>query len=219
MSLPPTHLPTGGAIYGTALNHRPSVLAMAAAFAAPPYQAAPKAPVLYLKPPASHCPSGCTIALPPGVARIEIGATLLLVLNRPAAKLTPDTALAALAGVALAADLSIPHASYYRPAIREKNWDGSCPLAPSLSPAINLDGLVIETWIDDAPAHRWSLADLLRPVPHLLADVTDFMTLTTGDGLLIGFPSDIAQAGAGQSVTIRAGSLPALSFALTGATP
>lgn len=219
MSLPPSHLPTGGAIYGTALNHRPSVVALAAAFAAPPYQSAPKAPVLYLKPPASLCPSGSSIPLPAGVNAVEIGATLLLVLNRPAAKLQPAQALGALAGVALAADLSIPHASYYRPAIREKNWDYSCPLAPSLSPAQGLEELAIETWIDDRLAHRWALVDLLRPVPELLADVTDFMTLATGDGLLVGFPSDVAQAGAGHIVTIRAGTLPPLRFSLAGATP
>ena len=42
--------PVSGAVYGTLLNDRDALEAMGAALAQPPYQAPPKAPILYLRP-------------------------------------------------------------------------------------------------------------------------------------------------------------------------
>ncbi|HEY1228108.1 MAG TPA: fumarylacetoacetate hydrolase family protein, partial [Ramlibacter sp.] len=45
--------------------------------------------------------------------------------------------------------------------------------------------------------------DLLRPVPCLLAEVTEFMTLEPGDILLVGVPEDMPLARAGDTVAVE----------------
>ncbi len=45
-----------------------------------------------------------------------------------------------------------------------------------------------------------SFADLVRPLPRLLADVTAFMTLDAGDVLLLGGADDAPLARAGDRV-------------------
>jgi 5-oxopent-3-ene-1,2,5-tricarboxylate decarboxylase/2-hydroxyhepta-2,4-diene-1,7-dioate isomerase len=44
---------------------------------------------------------------------------------------------------------------------------------------------------------------LIRPVARLLADVTEFMTLSPGDMLLIGVPEEAPQATLGDKVRIE----------------
>lgn len=199
------------AVYGVILNDRPSLDALRETLEQPPYKGAPKAPVLYLKPANTHATPGARIAVP---GTVEIGATLGMVAGPAgAARLVEGDALGALAGLCLVADLSIPHASVYRPAIREKCWDGSCPIGP-LGPV--RQELEIRTFVDGRLVHAWSLSRLVRPLPRLLADVTEFMTLRPGDMLLAGFPTDIAQAGPGAHVAIEADGLGRLDFTLTG---
>ena len=55
MPLPRVHLPfapyrLSGVVLGCLMNHRPALEALGTAVDAPPYKAAPKAPVLYIKP-------------------------------------------------------------------------------------------------------------------------------------------------------------------------
>src|SRR5207248_3005202 len=90
----------------------------------PPYQRAPQAPVLYIKPRNTLAVGGEPVAVPPGVAELEIGATLGLVIGRPACRLSEERALEHLAGYLIVNDVSIPHQPYYRPSIRFQARDG-----------------------------------------------------------------------------------------------
>jgi 5-oxopent-3-ene-1,2,5-tricarboxylate decarboxylase/2-hydroxyhepta-2,4-diene-1,7-dioate isomerase len=45
--------------------------------------------------------------------------------------------------------------------------------------------------------------DLIRPVPQLIADVCEFMTLLPGDILLVGVPENPPLARAGDSVRVE----------------
>lgn len=209
-------LSVGGAVYGVILNDRPSLEALGDTLEQPPYKGAPKAPVLYIKPANTHAAPGARIAVP-GV--VEIGATVGMVAGRPAARLAEGNALDALDGLCLVADLSLPHASVYRPAIREKCWDASCPIGPLHSlPGPVREDLEIRTFVDGKLVHAWPLSRLVRSMPRLLADVTAFMTLRPGDMLLAGFPTDVAQAGPGARIAIEADGLGRLDFTLTGET-
>jgi 5-oxopent-3-ene-1,2,5-tricarboxylate decarboxylase / 2-hydroxyhepta-2,4-diene-1,7-dioate isomerase len=50
--------------------------------------------------------------------------------------------------------------------------------------------------------HRSSTAGLVRPIPRLIADVTEFMTLYPGDVLMVGVAAGAPRARAGQTVVI-----------------
>lgn len=202
------------AVYGVVLNDTASLQSIGALDAAP-YKGAPRAPVLYIKPAGTRVPGGSAVRLPPGATEVEVGATVGLVLGRSASRLVPEDALDALAGLVLAADLSLPHASYYRPAIREKCFDGALPLGP-VRPLADLARLELGVEIDGKPAGGWSLDSLVRDAATLLADVTAFMTLRAGDVLLVGVRYAAPRAPAGSRVRIAGGVLGTLEFTIEG---
>lgn len=189
-------------VYGVILNDRASVQALGDLDSAP-YKGAPQAPVLYIKPANTHARSGASIALPSGSNSVEVGATLGLVLGQAAARREPGNALDGVRGLVLAADLSLPHASYYRPAIREKCWDNSLVLGAML-PLVDVAGLTLMTEVDGQRVDTRSLADLVRAPAQLLAEVSDWMTLNAGDVLLLGVRYQAPQAAAGSHVRISA---------------
>lgn len=210
-------LPVAGTVYGVVMNDRVSVERLGAAATEAPYKGAPKAPVLYIKPANTLAGEGAVVRLPAGEARVEVAATVGIVFSAPAARRTPADALETVAGYLLVADLSLPHASYYRPAIREKCFDGACPVAARVVPvadAGSLARLTLRTAFDGLPVAERTLADLLRDVPQLIADVSEFMTLNSGDVLLVGVEYQSPQAAPGTTVRIAGGALGALAFSI-----
>lgn len=186
------------AVYGVVMNDRASLDCLADAALRPPYKALPQAPVLYVKPRNTWMRAADAIVLPRGASQVEIGAVVGLRMGRDAARLHPDMALDAVDACLLAADLSLPHDGYYRPAIREKSFDGSLRLTwlPDVV-AVDVGDLTLRTWIDGRLAAERSLDDLIRTPARLLADVSEFMTLRRGDVLLLGvvYRSPVASAG------------------------
>jgi 5-oxopent-3-ene-1,2,5-tricarboxylate decarboxylase/2-hydroxyhepta-2,4-diene-1,7-dioate isomerase len=75
-------------------------------------------------------------------------------------------------------DLSLPHASYYRPAIRYRNRDGFLVCAPSVTPLreVAVKALKIEVRVNGARVQTVDLSTLVRDAATLLADVGAFMT-------------------------------------------
>jgi 5-oxopent-3-ene-1,2,5-tricarboxylate decarboxylase/2-hydroxyhepta-2,4-diene-1,7-dioate isomerase len=192
-------------VVGAALNTRQALDALGDAVDAAPYKAAPKAPVLYIKPANTYARNGEVIALPADVDEVEVGACLGVVFARQATRVSEAEALDYVAGYRVVADLSVPHASYFRPALKQKCRDGFCPIGQDLAPvaAVGDPGaLDIEVRIDGQVAQRASTTDLIRPVARLIAEVTQFMTLEAGDILLVGAPHGAPRARAGQRYDI-----------------
>jgi 5-oxopent-3-ene-1,2,5-tricarboxylate decarboxylase/2-hydroxyhepta-2,4-diene-1,7-dioate isomerase len=57
---------------------------------------------------------------------------------------------------------------------------------------------------------RANIADLVRPIDRLIAEIGEFLTLEPGDILLIGEPPDAPLAGAGDRVRVEIDGLPAI---------
>ena len=194
-----------GTVYGTLLNFRGALEALGDAVHQPPLKAPPKAPILYIKPRNTHAGDGDAVALPPGVDALEFGASLALVIGRTACRVAERDALEHVAGYAIVNDVSVPHPSYYRPALRFKCRDGFCPIGPTIprNAVEDPDALAIEVEVDGKIVQRDHTATLIRPVAKLLADVTEFMTLAPGDLLMVGVPAGAPRLRAGQRATIR----------------
>src|SRR5690606_12060453 len=129
------------------------------------------------------------ITLPADVPEVEIGACLAVEFARSATRVTPEQALDYIAGYRVVADISVPHASFYRPPMKFKNRDGFCPISHTLTPVSAVsdpNALDILVSVDGEVVQRASTADLVRPVARAIADVTEFMTLHQGDLLLLG---------------------------------
>lgn len=198
--------PVAGAVYGTLLNDRAALDALGDAVNAAPYKAPPKAPILYVKPRNSLAGHGAQVVVPDD-AGVQVGGSLGIVIGRSASRVSVDRALDVVAGYTIVADLSVPHASVYRPSVRFRARDGFCVVGPALVARRHVahpDALAIEVTIEGRPAFTANTATSVRGVAQLLADVTEFMTLAPGDILTMGVPhgSPIAHAGDRASISI-----------------
>ena len=229
MNFDPPWLPRG-TVYGTLLNFRRECALWAPKMVEPPYLAAPRAPVLYVKTANTFVPAGAAVSV---TGEAQLGATLGLVIGGfesnealAGASQAQGTinheadALARVAGCVLIDDLSLPHASYYRPAIRWRNRDGFLVCAPAVTPAheVDLKTLTIEARVNGVRVQTVDLSTLVRDAASLLSDVSAFMTLQPGDVLLLGtdcLPDGTRpHAKAGDHVEISAPGLTALVHTL-----
>jgi 5-oxopent-3-ene-1,2,5-tricarboxylate decarboxylase/2-hydroxyhepta-2,4-diene-1,7-dioate isomerase len=208
--------PVAGSVFGVALNDRRQVERLADAFRAPPYRAPPRAPVLYIKPPNTWCGHGGAVPVPGHCERLAVAATVGIVIGRSACRVAPADALDHVLGYTLAIDVSEPQDDFFRPAIRQQCRDGFLPIGPWVvdrADAPPPDGLSVELEIGGR-SHGWSLAELIRPIPELIAEISDFMTLAEGDVLLPGLPAGRVAARVGDTLTARAAGLGRLDCTL-----
>ncbi len=187
------------------LTYRGELDALGDALSVPPYQAPPKAPILYIKPANTHIGHGHDVTLPADVDAVWAGACLGVVIGRTATRVHAAQANDFIAGYTIVNDLTVPHASYYRPAIRHKCRDGFCPIGPWVvdrEDVPDADALEITVRINGEVRQRANTSTLVRPIGQLLADVTAFMTLEAGDVLLAGMPENPPLARAGDRIDI-----------------
>lgn len=206
-------LPTSGTVIGTLLNYRGALAARRAEFGEKPYVAPPRAPVLYVRPANTWNTAGAPIALPQGMDAVEAGASLAIVIGHTATRVPAARARDFVAGYAIVNDVCEPHASVYRPAIRQRCRDGFCVIGsrvPSHTVPAAPDALRIRVFVNDRLEAENTTANLVRSIAQLIADVTEFMTLSPGDLLLSGVPDGMPLLRPGDMARVEIDGLGAL---------
>src|SRR5690242_11305464 len=142
--------PPIASVYGALLNFRDALAALGDAVNAAPYKAPPRAPILFVKPRNTWVAAGDTITVPRGVQALAMGGTLGVVIGRVACRVPEARATACIAGYTIANHVSVPHASYFRPSVRENSRDGFCPIGPRIvaRDRIDADDVRIDVAID-----------------------------------------------------------------------
>lgn len=178
-TLPPFPYLPAGTVYGTLLNFRREHALWAPRMHEAPYKAPPKAPVLYIKTANTFSPSGRPIALPAGVAEVDVSPALGLVTGEGGT----------VAGCVLFNDVAIPHDSYYRPPVKYRCVDGFLGVGPQLRPLTGLSALAgwqLTIKVNGVLRQTVALADLVRDAATLWADVNAFQSMRAGDVLMLG---------------------------------
>jgi 5-oxopent-3-ene-1,2,5-tricarboxylate decarboxylase / 2-hydroxyhepta-2,4-diene-1,7-dioate isomerase len=209
-----------GTVYGTLLNHGAALRALGGAVNEAPYKAPPRAPVLFIKPRNTMASQGAEVMVPVDAGEVEIGANLGMVMARTTCRVSEASALDYLAGYVIVADISVPHAVFYRPSVRLKARDGFCPMGPRLVPKSEIpdpDDLAIRVFVDGVVVHQAGTQDMLRPAARLIAQVSDFMTLSAGDVLLLGAAHGAPRVRAGQHGAVEIDGLGRLEMSFVGA--
>jgi len=191
-----SYLPTG-TVYGVLLNFRAEVEALAPQMNQPPYKAPPKAPVLYVKTANTWSPHGSAITVPAKVDAVEVGATIAMVIG----------ADNDVEGFVLMNDLSIPHASFFRPPVKFKCVDGFLGIGPAMRDAQEVADPAqfrLEVRINGELKQSVDFSQPVRSASQLLADVGDFMTLAHGDALMLGCDAGRPLARPGDRIEISA---------------
>lgn len=189
-----------GTVYGTLMNFQGEWDALGDAVHAPPYQAPPQAPVLYVKTANTFSAHDAVIAIPAGFDEVEVGATVAMVMGERGE----------VAGYVLANDLRLPQASFFRPPVQSNCRDGFLALGERVRPRNEAGDpaiFVLQVKVNDVLVQTVRFSQLRRPAAQLLADVSSFMTLAAGDLLLLGVDAPRTRVRAGDRVEI---SMPAL---------
>lgn len=212
MSIAQSFMPTG-TVYGTLLNFQGEMDALATQMSQAPYKAAPRAPVLYVKTANTWSASGAGIVLPQSASQVEVGATIGMLIWPSALVKYAQEATFSIANYVLMNDLSIPHASFFRPPVKYKCVDGFLGVGSQLM-STELAGdparFKLEVRINGELRQRIDFSNLVRSANQLLADVSEFMTLQPGDMLMLGCDTGRPLALAGDRIDIHAPDLPAL---------
>lgn len=198
--------PVIGTVYGTLFNFQEQLEAYRNEFNKSPYQNPPKRPVLYIKPRNTLNGHLKEVAIPNDVEMVEVNATLGVVIGRTAVHVNEADALQYVEGYTIVNDVTIPHDSFHRPAIKYKARDGFCPIGPWIvlkEHIPNPDSLMIWTFKNDELIQVNSTKELVRSIPRLIQDVTEFMTLSKGDLILVGIPFNPPTASVGDTIRIE----------------
>jgi 5-oxopent-3-ene-1,2,5-tricarboxylate decarboxylase/2-hydroxyhepta-2,4-diene-1,7-dioate isomerase len=168
------------------------------------------APVLYIKTSNTRIGNGAAIPCPAGVGKLRMGGTLAVVIDKTATRVAAGDAFNFVRGYTIANDVSMPHESYYRPAIKQHCRDGFCPILAGARPLQSPDSVDIRIFVNGELVCVNNTANLVRSVSRLIADITEFMTLSADDLLLVGELDNAPLAGPGDKVRIEIDGLEAL---------
>jgi 5-oxopent-3-ene-1,2,5-tricarboxylate decarboxylase/2-hydroxyhepta-2,4-diene-1,7-dioate isomerase len=178
-----------------------SVIGVALNFAAS--QPPPQAPVLYLKTPNTWIKPGDHIPCPSGLPGLRCAGTLGIVISRHACRVAAGNAFDFIAGFTVVNDVSIPHDSLFRPAIRQRCFDASCAIGETCPQINGQSAFEIGVVINNVLRSVANTSALVRSIPSLIQDISEFMTLREGDILLVGEPETSPVAHPGDNVRVE----------------
>jgi 5-oxopent-3-ene-1,2,5-tricarboxylate decarboxylase/2-hydroxyhepta-2,4-diene-1,7-dioate isomerase len=204
IDVPPYRL--SGTVIAALLNDPAQLHALGDAASRPPYKAPPKGPVLAVRPRHTWAADGDDLVVPEGAEALTVGASLGVVIGRAVSRVDEAEALRCVAGYLIAAEVALPLASHYRPAVRSIARDGFCPLGAQVVPARALprpESVAVRIEVDGRLAHAGTTGGRVRGIGRLIADVSEFMTLQPGDVLLLGAGHGAPRVRAGQTVAME----------------
>lgn len=165
----------------------------------------PDRPLLFLKAPNAVSHHGSTVTLPAGKERLDYEAELAVVIGEQCRHVNEEDALDVIAGYTCMVDLSNRDDQE-----RETNWvrgkafDNAAPLGPVLaSPDSVPADAQIQLWVNDERKQSASRAQLIFPIPELIAEITTYMTLEPGDVIATGTPEGVGPLADGDEVTVE----------------
>jgi 5-oxopent-3-ene-1,2,5-tricarboxylate decarboxylase / 2-hydroxyhepta-2,4-diene-1,7-dioate isomerase len=199
-------------VYGSLMHHRAELSALGEAVHQPPYNAAPQAPVLYIKPANTFSAVDARIALPAGQTQLRARACLGLFFKQKWHIAGIESAQSAIESIvnntveiALLCDFTVPHNSFHRPPVKFNSFDGSLGLPAQCVDAVSIDlkNLQIETWVNGVCHSSYNSADWLCSAQEQWQAAREFIAFEAGDVLMMGCPPDAPLVYAGDVVEAR----------------
>ncbi|WP_425953403.1 fumarylacetoacetate hydrolase family protein [Xylanimonas sp. McL0601] len=169
----------------------------------------PAAPSYFLKPTSSLAPSGAVVDRPAGTELLAFEGEVALVIGAPARHVPVDKAWDHVAAVTAANDLGVYDMRWADKGsnLRSKGRDGYTPLGPRLVDArgVEPDGLRVRTWVNGVLVQEDTTGPdaLLFPFAQIVADLSQHLTLETGDVILTGTPAGSSVIGPGDVVEVE----------------
>lgn len=157
-----------------------------------------EAPFYFTKSPWAICPSGATVAYPPGTANCHYEMELVVAIGTPAFRIAQADALSAVFGYACGFDMTrrdLQNAAKDkgRPWDLGKDFENAAVLAPITRAAAfgTVEAQAIRLTQNGAVKQDSVLSDMIFSVPELIADLSKFYHLAPGDLIYTGTPAGV----------------------------
>ena len=155
----------------------------------------PETPTFFAKFANALAAPGATVRLPQASGKVDYEAEVAFVIGARAKDVPEERALDHVAGYMLFNDLSARDLQFATPQwMPGKVFDGSAPCGPALvtpDEAGPHDAIEIELRLNGELRQSASTADLVHPVPALVAHLSALMTLEPGDVVATGTPAGV----------------------------
>lgn len=153
----------------------------------------PKFPSYFFKPASSLAATGGTIERPAGTELLAFEGEIALVIGEPARWVAPEEGWKHVAAVTAANDFGLYdlRAADKGSNVRNKGGDGFTPIGPKTIPTAGLTegDFRVRTWVNGELVQDDTSDTMLFTFGHLVADLSQHMTLETGDVILTGTPA------------------------------
>ncbi|WP_246074350.1 fumarylacetoacetate hydrolase family protein [Nonomuraea terrae] len=167
----------------------------------------PAAPSYFLKPSSSLAASGDAVERPEGTELLAFEGEIALVIGSPARSVSPAEAWSHVAWVTAANDWGLYdlRANDKGSNVRNKGRDGYTPVGPRLidARAVEPTALRVRTWLNGELVQEGETGGLIFPLSQIIADLSQHLTLETGDLILTGTPAGASVAGPGDIVEVE----------------
>lgn len=156
----------------------------------------PEAPLVFLKGGGAFVGHDAVSPRPDDANQMHPECELVVVIGRPARRVSRAAALDYVGGYTVANDYAIREylENYYRPNLRVKNRDSTTPLGPWIVDAADVgdpQALALRTTVNGAEVQHGSTADMVFDVAWLIEYLSEFATLMPGDMILTGTPHGV----------------------------
>lgn len=164
----------------------------------------PAEPLLFFKPASCVIANGASIEMPADAGRVDFEGEVGVVIGAKLTRASEAQCAAAVRGIIAANDVS---ARDWQKAdgqwARAKGTDTFLPLGEESRKAHDLAALTLVTRVNGVERQRATTADLVFPIPVLLAFISRYITLNPNDVVLTGTPAGVGPLAANDVVEVE----------------
>lgn len=165
----------------------------------------PAEPLLFLKPSTAVIGPDDPIRLPTDLSEdVHYEGEIAVVIGALVARVSPEVAQKAILGVTCANDVTLRDVQQWEDQwVRAKGFDGSCPLGPAITTGLDLTDLRVRTFVDGELRQDGHSSTMIHDIAHVVAAISQVMTLLPGDVVLTGSPAGVGALRPGQRVRVE----------------
>lgn len=172
--------------------------------------ATPTEPVLFIKPETALCDLHQPLALPQGLGSVHHEVELAVLIGATLRQASEEHVTQAIAGYGVALDLTLRDIQGQmkkagQPWEKAKGFDNSCPISGFI-PAAEFQGDPQNTplclKVNGEVRQQGTTADMIHKIVPLIAYMSRFFTLRTGDVILTGTPEGVGPLHSGDALEV-----------------
>jgi len=170
----------------------------------------PDEPVLFLKPADAACDLTKALVLPVGCGSVHHELEIAILIGEPLKNAPEGDVESAIAGVGLGLDLTLRDVQSGLkekglPWERAKSFDGACPLSPFISAEkiADLTAINFSLTRNGQIQQQGCSGDMLNPIIPLIAHMSRWFTINSGDVIMTGTPTGVGPLEAGDQLVLE----------------